>query len=276
MKKYRKLYRIKNLPRRRRRLKTILKNRFLGLGILISIILSGFFYLIFFASPFQVREIEVSGNSRVSTESLQEAVWGQIERRVFFSPSKSIFLVNSNKTAENILNNFPGIAEIKINRDLPNALKVIVSERVGLIVWCQADRCFSLDKEGVIFGEVFDVTSETFKIQNLTSILELKLGKEVIEKEKLNKILEIESKLKNNFRVDISQTIVVSEERWNVKTFEGWEIYLDFEKDLDWQLAKLYSVLEKEIPSEKRGNLEYIDLRFGNFAPYKYRADYSM
>jgi len=257
------------------------------MGILILIIFGGFFYLICFASPFQIREIKITGNSKVSTESLQEAVRGQMERGVFFFSSKSIFLVNSDKITENILNSFPHIAEVKISRDLPDALNITVSERVGLTVWCQVDQCFLLDGEGVIFEEIFDISPETFKIQNLMSTPELKLGEKVvkkdkssfppfaaarvIEKEKLNKILEIESKLKNNFKIAISQIAVVSEERWEIKTFEGWEIYFDPKKDLDWQLTKLYLVLEKEIPSEKRGNLEYIELRFGNFAPYKYK-----
>jgi len=247
------------------------------LGILILIIFGGFFYLICLASPFQIKEVKIAGNSKVSTESLQGAVRGQIERRVFFFSSKSIFLVNLNKITENISSNFPHIAGVKIRRDFPDALNVVVLERVGLIVWCQTGQCFLLDKEGVIFdpvrNDISDGAEEIFKIENLSLIPELKLGEKVIEKEKLNKILETESKLKNNFKIAISQIAVVSRERWNIKTFEGWEIYLDPEKDLDWQLTKLYSVLEKEIPSEKRGNLEYIELRFGNFAPYKYRAN---
>jgi len=54
----------------------------------------------------------------------------------------------------------------------------------------------------------------------------------------------------------------------------GWEIYFNLQKDqkdIDWQLVKLRAVLEEKIPSENRKDLEYIELRFGNFAPYKYK-----
>jgi len=69
----------------------------------------------------------------------------------------------------------------------------------------------------------------------------------------------------------ILEVSIISEERLNAKTSEGWEIYFNLEGDINWQLTKLGAVLEKEIPPEKRENLEYIDLRFGNFAPFKYR-----
>ena len=56
--------------------------------------------------------------------------------------------------------------------------------------------------------------------------------------------------------------VIVSEERLNVKTSEGWEIYFNTADDLDWQVQELALVLEKQITPEKRRNLEYIDLRF--------------
>ena len=40
---------------------------------------------------------------------------------------------------------------------------------------------------------------------------------------------------------------------------------------VEWQLTKLEVNLKEEIPPESRKNLEYIELRFGNFAPYKYK-----
>jgi len=97
------------------------------------------------------------------------------------------------------------------------------------------------------------------------------LGNKVIEKEFLSSILDTESKLENNLKIPVEEVLVVSDERINLKTSEGWEIYLNPKGDVDWQLTKLSEVLEKEIPLEKRGNLQYIELRFGNFAPYKYQ-----
>jgi len=284
MRKYRKPYRVKKK-------KSISRNRFFWLGVLVLIISVGIFYLICFASFFQIKEIKITGNQKVLTESLQKIIQNQIEQKIILgggwvASSKSIFLVNINRITEDVLNNFPHIAGVKISRDFPSALNIIISERIGLTVWCQGEKCFLLDGEGVIFdpvrNDISNGVEEIFKIQNLMSTPELKLGEKVIEKEKLNKILEIESKLRDYNppttlpqerapNLKISEVSIISEERLNAKTSEGWEIYFNPKKDIDWQLTKLRAVLEEEIPPEKRKDLEYIELRFGNFAPYKYR-----
>jgi hypothetical protein len=99
----------------------------------------------------------------------------------------------------------------------------------------------------------------------------LKLGERAVTKEKISKILEIKSKLEDILKIQIKKADLISEKRLNVKTFEGWDIYFNLKKDLDWQLTKLKAVLDEKIPEEKRKDLEYVDLRFGNLAPFKYK-----
>jgi len=48
----------------------------------------------------------------------------------------------------------------------------------------------------------------------------------------------------------------------DVKTSEGWEIYFNLKKDINWQLTELDFLLKERIPPDKKGNVEYIDLRF--------------
>ena len=56
-----------------------------------------------------------------------------------------------------------------------------------------------------------------------------------------------------------------------VRFSEGWDSYIDPREDMTWQKTKLVEVLEKQIPLEKRTNVEYIDVRFGDQAYFKYR-----
>ena len=114
---------------------------------------------------------------------------------------------------------------------------------------------------------------QLIKIKKAIKDKELKLGDRVLEKELISAILEIESKLENDLKIPIEEVLVVSDERINIKTSDGWEIYLNPKGDIEWQLTKLRVDLEEEIPQERRKDLEYIELRFGNFAPYKYRSD---
>jgi hypothetical protein len=65
--------------------------------------------------------------------------------------------------------------------------------------------------------------------------------------------------------------LIISEEELHFQTQDNWEIFINPQKDIDWQLTKLKEALEEAIPKEKVKNLEYIDLRFGNFAFPKYK-----
>jgi len=263
MKKYRKPYRIKKK-------KPIFRSRFFWLGILILLIFGGIFYLICFSSPFQIKEIKISGNQKVSVENIQEVIEKGIEQKVLFFSSRSIFLANFLQIKAKISETFPQIAQINLKREFPDTLTAKVEERKPAAVFNQEGLYFFLDKEGVIFEDA-SVETPLVKIQKATQDEELKLGNRVLERELLLSILDTESKLENDFKIPVEEVLVVSDERIDMKTSEGWEIYLNPKGDTDWQLTKLSEVLEKEIPPEKKRNLEHIELRFGNFAPYKYK-----
>lgn len=231
------------------------------------------FYVIYFFSFFQITEIKISGNEKVRSEDLTNIIWRETERKILFFPTRSIFLVNSGRIKEEILDRFPQIGETELKRKFPDELDLKAEEREGIGNFCQDDECFLLDRNGIIF-ENATLTSDLLTIGKAGEggpPPQLNLGEKVLEEVIISSILEIEAKLKEDLKIPLESVSVVSEERINVKTLMGWEVYFDPQKDLSWQLTKLKAVLEKEIPAEKRKNLEYIELRFGNLAPYKYR-----
>ena len=259
MRKFRKPYRIK-------RKKLIFRNRFFWLTLLTLIIIGGLFYFIVFSPIFQIKEIKISGNQIVSAENLENFVKEKISQRVSFFSSDNIFLINLDRINESILEKFPQITKVNLKRKFPDTLIAQIEEKKSVAIFCQADSCFLVDEKGVIFekfieGEkMVDIESRPLVIRNLTSQNNLKLGEKAVEKEKLSQILEIESKLKGDLK--ISEVSIISEERFNVKTTEGWEIYFNTRDDINWQLTKLNLVLKERIPEDKRRNVEYIDLRF--------------
>ncbi|HUW71779.1 MAG TPA: FtsQ-type POTRA domain-containing protein [Candidatus Humimicrobiaceae bacterium] len=281
MRNYRKPYKAKKK-------KSILKNRFLWLGILILAIFSGIFYLICFHSFFQIKVIEISGNEKVSTGSLENLLNKKISQKFLFLPSQSIFLTHFNEIKKEILRDFPQVSETELKRKLPHTLLLQIKEREPVALFCQVDKMFFVDKEGIIFESLDpNMTKQDFSTLKKEADGEINLGEKIIEEEQLAKILEVESKLKNQLRIlteeerfsfstfvdtlVIEEILVVSEIRFDVKTSEGFKIYFNFKEDLDWQLTKLRAVLEEEVPPGKRKDLEYIDVRFGKFAPYVYR-----
>ena len=254
---------------------SIFSNRFFLFGILITIIFIALFYLICFCNFFQIEKIIVSGQEKVSEEGIKQEVEKEIERRILFFPSKSSFLINSKEIESAILAIFPQIKRVEINRGFPNALRVLVKERLEIGYWQQGEKCFLLDSEGKIFEEITGEIPDTIlKIQSATAYnsgAKPELGQRVIEEVIISQILEIKTNIEQNLGILAKEVQIISKQRLNIKTSEGWEIYINPEKDINWQIIKLSLVLEKKVSPEKRKELKYIELRFGDLAPFSYR-----
>lgn len=241
MKKYRKPYRIKKK-------KQVLSSRFIRSGVLIFIFLSLLFYFLFFSDFFSVKKLIITGHKKISQDQIKS-----------FILKKNIFLTAVKEAEENILSDFPQIARVKIDRGLPDILRIEITERRAVAVWCE-DGCFLIDAEGIAFE----------KTSSEADFIKIFGAKELIEKEGLSRLFEVQAKLEESLGLSSNKAFFVSEERLNIETAEGWQIYFNLKGDIDWQITELKLALEKEIPPEKRGNLEYIDLRFSRIY-YKYR-----
>lgn len=252
-----------------RRKKPIFRSRLLWFIILFFIILTAAFYFLFFSKTFQIEKIVITNQKRVPKEDIMRVAERGLENKLLFFKTKSVFLVNLKELEKDILNNFSQISKVEIKRNFPDSLQIIVIERPGLANWCRKDDCYLLDNEGIIF-EKSSLRKDLITIRDEREIESFNIGEKAIGGDYPEKMLEIKKRLDGEFKIIVKEFVVLPD-RLTVKTSEDWEIYFDPQKDLDWQLTKLGAVLEEKIPPEKRGDLEYIELRFGNFAPYKYR-----
>jgi len=249
-------------------------------------IIAGFLYLFCSSDFFQTKEIKISGNSKASGEEIERIIKENLNEKILFFSTENIFLLNSKRINQEILKKFPQISDLKIRKKFWGILSVSVTERMAIAVICQNieeenKNCFFVDKEGVVFEPIVNAVNEGKQklLGNHLNLPELKmssptdifLGKKVLWKERLSDLFKAESALKN-INVIIREIKIISNDRVDFQTEEGWQIFFNSEKDMQRQMTKLKTILEKEIPAEKRTGLEYIDLRFGNFAPYKYRS----
>lgn len=254
-------------PYRFKKKRLILKSRFFWFPILILIAFLTVFYLVCFYSLFQIKEVEISGNQKVSAENIRNLIEINLPKKIIFLNSKSIFLVNFKKIEENLLGQLPQIGKVDFDRDFPNKLIVSVKERKPVAILEKGEDYFFVDEKGLAFEKISEKDSWLI-IKNPSLAQELKLGEEVIEEEKLAKILEIRSELRK-LEIRISLAEIISSQRVNIRTLEGWEIYFNLEDDVSQQVFNLNLVLKEKISPEERENLEYVDLRFGNQIYYK-------
>jgi cell division protein FtsQ len=253
-----------------RRKTSFLKNRYFWLSLFVFVIFGTSSYFLFFADFFQVKEIDVSGNQKITSEDIKKEIDSLLSINFMNISSKSIFLTNFRNINSEILKKFPQLASISFKRDFPNRLTVEAEERKPIAVFCPDLNCYLIDKEGVVFEKVEVIFSDFPRINNIEGKNNFSLGEKIIDKDTLNFILDTKKGLNEKLKITAEEFSLPSSQRLNVKTKEKWEIYFNLKGDLNWQLEKLILVLEKEIPPEKRKYLEYIDLRFTRVY-FKYR-----
>jgi len=245
------------VKKRFKRKKSILKNRFFWLSFFILILVFGLFYLFIFSQIFRIEKIKILNTDDSLRIKVEEVVKSEVGR--------NIFLVNLKEISKEILSQFPEIAQLNLKRKFPRIISIQIETREPVGIWCYQsyDKCFFINKEGIIFKAIGEES-----IEGKIIILSLKegeiftLGEEILVPQILELILEINKELEENLKIEIEDFVIVSEKRLNVKTNENWEVYFNLKKDIELELTKLKVLLEKEIPPEKRRNLEYIDLRF--------------
>ncbi len=263
MRKYRKPHRIK-------RKKPFFKKKYFWPGFFGFIFSVLAIYALIFSQYFQIEKIIISGNEKISKQSILEIIENRIKKSVLFIPTKSIFLANITEIKKQALNTFPQISDLEISKSFPKSLNVIVIERFGVAVFCNNDEnCFLIDQEAVIFEPLLQ-ESQLPKIEKLNNEKQFKPGEQVMEKDLVLKILKIFSVL-TELNVKAEKALIISNERINILTDEAWEIYFNPQKDINWQLTKLEAILKEHVPLENRNRLDYIELRFGDLAPFKYK-----
>ncbi len=270
-------------PHRFKKKKPIFKNRFFWLVILGCLLVSGLIYLLVFSDFFKIKQIEVTGNEEVTADDLINNVDKELKEGGGIIPSDNILFINKDNIKEELFRVFPQISDLVIERKWPGILRLRPIERQGAALFCIDRRsgeggdiheeCFVMDREGIVF-KPGDGSPSLPKIkQESFTEGEIKLGSQMIDADVLDKMLNIYGKITASLDIKIGEISFVSEEMVILKTVEGWDIYVSLIKDIDWQVTKLKAVLENYLPPEKRNNLEYVELRFGNLAPFKEKGD---
>ena len=267
-----------------KRKKSIFKSSAFWISLVVVLISSGLFYFVCFSSFVQIKNIRVEKeNIEVSPgvdlisdqviQSINDLIDNEVNKKIIFYDTKSILLVNGKSIIHQITEQFPEISQVDVEKKLTQGnINFYLSRKRGVAKWCQDDNCLLIDKSGEIFSQLSDIDQELLRITKIDDQSELIIGKFVISEEELSNILDIYTGIKQSAELNFSikEIKIESEEKVSVIIDDGWIAYINPKGDISWQLTKLEASL-KEVPSENRDELEYVELRFNNFAPYKYR-----
>lgn len=261
--------------KRKKKRMLFLKQRLFWYATSILFFLTFLFYIVVFSSWLQVQEVRIQGASEISTEHILFIIEDNFWQKFLGIPQNSILLFETKAMEAKLSFAFPTIASVALKRSFPGALVVEIQERGQIGTWCssaQTDKeiaCFAIDIKGVPFKKV----EEQGNYVIFSSQGEAMLGQEVLEPSLLSTLLSFKERFQGAGESLQFLTIVFEiGKRGEVQgiTQEGWRILLDLKENMEWQQTKLELVLQQKIPPEKRGELEYIDLRFGDQAYVKY------
>lgn len=252
--------------RRFKKRKSVLKSRLFWNFILIFILAISVFYFSFLSEIFKIKEIKISAPENIPQNEIQALLEKELKTPFFYFFHKNTFLlVSSERIEKGIQERYPEIKQANLKKKFPRTLILEIKTRVAAGIWCfNESNCFLIDKDGTMFrgptskqdlgGDLAVIFSENKGVKNL--------GEQVISREKINRLLEIDNKLEKDLEIAVEKFTLIGENRLDVKTVKGWEIYFDLSSDINLDLTKLQLLLEKEISPEARENLRYIDLRF--------------
>lgn len=220
-----------------------------------------FFWLPFF----RIKEIEIN-DPLISKREVEEKLtftFSSLTR--FFLPQNNFFLFPSKIIEEAILESGIGVADVE--KKFPNKIFVDFKEIKPKFLYCKANACFYIDKDGIPYETAPFFSDSPLPVLEFLGAQkkELKLGEEFLPKIEAGFFLDFGNEAK---RLNLSIKKIEIENDIKLTMNEEWQLILLFgEKDYKDILEKLSFLFERKI--KNRSKLEYIDMRFPNKAFYK-------
>ncbi|OGZ62594.1 MAG: hypothetical protein A2812_03010 [Candidatus Staskawiczbacteria bacterium RIFCSPHIGHO2_01_FULL_36_16] len=267
---YRKSY-LKNKTHKIKPKKSLFKMPVFWHSVLFLAFVGVIFYFFLFFQKFQIKNIIISGNEKVSSQDIKNIVLSEVDKKIisflnFNIKSRSFFLADAKNIKKQILDSFPMAENVKVNKNFPESIIVEVKERSPFAVFYSQnnDDRFYIDENGVVFEQLQEFGQDMLAVRQLTNSGSIFLGKKAVEKNIMEAVLKIKKSLNEKFKIDIKEADISKSMRLDVKTGENWQIYFNLspDSDINLQITKLNLLLTGEISKEARKNLEYIDLRF--------------
>ncbi|RJQ32349.1 FtsQ-type POTRA domain-containing protein [Candidatus Parcubacteria bacterium] len=221
----------------------------------------------------KVDNVAVEGNKFVSEGELNLAVLKKLEGNIFlFIPKSNVFLIPKKEIEKDLPAEIKRIKEIYLDGDLPDKLKVKIVERENKALFCHEEDCAFIDEEAFVFekapyfsGAIF---IKFFDERGSASSSPVVIGSYFLKQEEFDTLMSFsELAAKNGF--EVTEIYLKPENIYELATKEGWKMVLNDRNEPEKTFANLVTTLESSV-KEKRKNLDYIDLRFGNKIYFKY------
>lgn len=225
----------------------------------------------------RVDRIDVVGVRRLPATDIEQAGRDAVAgKQWLIFPRNNFFIISSVRVRDHLREAFPQAAEIRVEKKFPNRLIVTVGERTLWGVVCSRpnassppESCFYLDHAGTAYEELASVEGWLIPIIYIPE--KSVIGSQAVPQETLDFFDQAKDALtpiNGNLVLLAVSSSTPSDVRLTLA--ENWDILVSSSRPPSEWVKILRTVLDKDI-GEKRAELEYVDLRFGNKVFYKYK-----
>ncbi|OAI39204.1 hypothetical protein AYO38_01685 [bacterium SCGC AG-212-C10] len=201
-------------------------------------------------SPFfQVQEITVAGNERVSSEAVIERA-GLVGESLFSADLAS---------AQKQIYGLPLVASVRIEREWPHTVKVTIQERQAWGTWQQSGVDYTIDRDGVVLGTLAPPPdAPVIKSSEPGS----RQQGDRVDYQAIDAAAAIYEKLPEVLGTTVAEVSYVAGKGLVVTTDNGQTALFGDSSSISYKLA-VWSAIAKEASAEHM-NYTTIDLRYGN------------
>ncbi|MDD5341491.1 MAG: FtsQ-type POTRA domain-containing protein [Patescibacteria group bacterium] len=261
-------------------------------SVLLLVIIFGVYFFLF-SGFYKISNIEIQGNQIISTDDILDITNNYLSgRTLLIFSNKNIFIFSKNELKRRI-GEYVLLNDLKIDRVLPNTIKIELQEKEAAIKWITNDQEYLVDKNGIVIKKFYklvmpkifqlntnsqpDETKETIpdsflKVLN-TSNQNINLGDKVLLPENVDFIFQLQEKFSQKDYLKIKNITVPN----NMPKFitanldSGWYIMLNLSDTADNQYNRLELLIDEKIKRSNLNRLDYVDLRLGESVYYKFK-----
>lgn len=255
------------------------RGAFIFLGALLLVLFLGGGVYALRLPQWQIKNIKISGLEALGEDEVRSSVLEAMRGKyVFFIPRSSIFLTSSKTLEYELAKKFPRIKTLDVSKKFPDTLEVSLMERKLWGILCSdpvggenTANCVYVDKEGFTYENAPE-SSGSLIIKLHVDFPKLNVGERALQEKILNIVLFLDEELP---KLGVGRIVgyeysLKTPREIKAASSEGFKMYFNVEDNFPNVFRVLKTVLNEEI-KERRSQLKYIDLRFGNKVFYKLR-----
>lgn len=240
-------------------------------------------YVLIFSNFMRINHLSLKGTKELGYNDVYADAKALISGKYLdVFPKDNFILISKKRIQKNLLDEFKKIRVVEVEKKFPDTVNIKIEERAALIVWCTKGPCYIIDEQGFAYAGA-DFDSDELRENNLVKLVDISakpvvIGEQVLNEEYVKFIFSVREAFRKDLNIDIADEYItryrISGEI-EVKTKEGWDVYLDSHLPLEKSVRTIKAFLEKEIDEDARKRLEYLDLRIENKVFYKIRDEES-